>query len=1245
MTTFVGQWLQNLDRLSIFPDHQPVTVAECSKSLLSKLTKLTLAAGFCALIIFFQPTFTHAQEFRGTITGIISDSTGAVIPGAAITVTEVKTGSLHKTTSDGAGQYNVPFLLPGQYTIEAEAPGFNRIARNNINIQAGDHPTINLTLVVGSSAQTVTVSADVALIDQTDASVGQVITTRQVAQLPIDGRNPILLTQLAMGVLPTSNYYPSQAGMFGAGNGWSIGGTPQQTSEVLLDGTPDTTWSGNLAYSPTQDSIQEVSVSVFDTDASFGHTIGGVINQISTHGTNAVHGSAYEYSQISNLDADTYFNDRAHKPLPVTHYNQYGLTVGGPVFIPKVYDGRNKLFFFFAWEGLKDSQPATDVATVPTADERGGDFSQLLTAACNGGKGGPYTISGSGVATCNDTGKADPNQLYDPRTAVKGTNNVITRQPIVGNDLVAAGIGVNPIAQNYLKYYPKSNAAGLPDGEQNFISSAPSIDNYNNEFGRLDWNLSDRNHVFGDFRHNMRSQTKNNYFANQATGSGLVRENYGLTIDEVYTINPTTVLDVRANWTSYMERHNAPSNALSPTDVGLPALTSASEFVQLPYVGFSGSCGSQTSYQCLGDTGSGKDPTVDYQLFADVVKTIGRHTLKIGTDLRQYRVDAINYAASAGTFTFGTNWVTQSSTSTAPTFGGDFASFLMGLPTGGEFDQAARTSFHSWYTALFVQDDWRVNNQLTLNLGIRFDHDTPYEEKLGRVVNGFDPAATSPITSIAQANYAANPISFLSAGSFNPVGGLTFPGGHNSGPYQTQSHLFSPRIGFSYSPARFHDTTIRGGFGMFVTPDTIATLAATGTYSSNPITNQEGFSSITQLNPTNDSYITPAVTLSNPFPTGFNAITGSSLGAATNMGQTINFMAPQEHDPYSLRWNLGIQHSWGSKLLAEVAYIANHGVHIPVAATQLNPVPRQFLSTSAGRDQTLISSYASPVTNPFAGLLPNTNLNGSTTSVAQLLAVHPQFPTSGQGFSSGVIEQNATIGQTYFESFAARLEKRFAGGWTLTGNYGFSKLIEADTYLNDTDTSLNRRVSPYDRTHHFVVASTYELPYGKGRAFNTNSRLLDGIFGGYTLNAIYTYQSGAPLYFSADIPIMPGSTYDDIKLDKRQTVGSALNKNIFQTANSSTNGGGQFQYHIRTLPQTISHVRLDGINNLDASMLKDIHITKDSYFELRFETYNTLNNPNFAAPAVSSATSSSFGTITATANSPRAVQLGGRLVF
>jgi len=1212
------------------------TIRSISRSI---CITLTLLLTFAATLL---PSLARAQEFRATISGAVSDPSGAVVPNTAVIVTEVNTGAVSKTTSDAAGQYVVPFLAPGTYRIEAQAEGFQKILRNAVTLQAGDHPIINFALAVGNTSQTVTISAAPPLIDQSNASVGQIITTAQIADLPLNGRTPMMLTELSIGVLATGE--PSQVHPFdnNAANAWSIGGTPSQTSEILLDGNPDTTWSGALAYSPTQDAVQEVSVSVFSTDASFGHTIGGVMNQITKSGTNRLHGSVYEFGQVSALDANNTFNDAKGIKNPVTHYNQYGLSVGGPLWIPKVFNGRDKLFFFFAWEGLKDSQPATVFNTVPTTAERNGDFSALLPLGCPGG----YAQAGN-PSVCAGGSKPNfpnPYQLYNPYAATENSKGVITRPAIANNNLLSVG-ALNPIALSYLKFYPQPNTAGNADGFQNYISNAPSLDNYNNEFGRIDWNASARNHIFADIRHNNRVQTKGVYFPNSATGTTLLRENFGATVDDIFTLNPTTVIDIRPGWTYFDEVHGTPAQTYSPATVGLPSnISSASLYSQLPFIGFSGSCGSQGSFQCLGDTGSSKDPSTEYQLFGDVVKILGRHTLKIGTDLRQYRLDVVNYGDSAGSFTFGTSFITSGSTGTAPTFGGDFASFLLGLPSSGDFVQAARASYHTYYTAGFVQDDWRVSDHLTLNLGIRFDHDTPYEEKLGRTVSGFNPTATLPISGAAQSAYAAKPNALLPASNFNVAGGLTYPSSSNGAPYQTESHLFSPRFGFSFSPAELPNTVIRGGFGMFVTPVTVANLASTGTYSSNAITNQEGFSSTTSYVSTTNNNLTPATTLSNPFPNGFIAPSGSSLGAATNLGQTILFLAPKEKDPYSLRWNLGVQHSFGSKLLVEVAYIANHAVNLPVATTQLNPLPAQYLSTSPGRDQTLITKYSPSTPNPFSGLLPGTTLSGSTTSIPQILSVYPQFPTSGQGFSTGVIEQNNTVGGSYFESADARIEKRLDHGLSIIANYGFSKLIEADTYLNDTDVYLNRRTSPFDHTQHFVFASTYDLPFGRGRMFNTNSRLLDLIIGGFRVNGIYTYQTGAPIFFSADIPILPGNSISNITVHNRQTTGDSLSP-VFQTANVAANGGGQFQYHIRTLPQTISNVRQDGINNLDASILKDFHFTESAFFQLRFETFNTVNHPTYAAPTVSSATSSSFGTITAQGNTPRQVQIGGRIVF
>lgn len=1219
-----------------------------------------------------------AQEFRGTFSGKIVDASGAVVPNANIIVTEISTGTVNKTVSDASGQYVIPFLLPGTYRIEAQAPGFQTTVRNSVALQAQEHPIIDLSLAVGAETQTVTVSSSAPLIDQANASVGQVISTQSVANLPLNGRTPAVLTELSVGVITTAA--PQLVHPFdnNAGNSWSMGGTPNQVSEVLLDGSPDLTLLGALAYSPSQDSVDEVSIRPFDTDASFGHTIGGVINQVTKSGTNSLHGTAYEFSQISNLDANTYFNDRANPvvKLPVTHFNQYGGTVGGPIFAPKLFDGRNKLFFFFAYEGLRDSQPATTTTTVPTAAERLGDFSQTLAAGCPGGFANDPTVA---PAIClangsNKTNYNDPNQLYNPFTATQSGTNVV-RSAILNNQLPTAG-ALNPVAANYFKLFPQANnTSGVAaDGQGNYISNAPSIDTYNNEFGRLDFNLNARNHLFFDFRHNNRTQVKNNYFGNNSTGTTLLRENWGSTIDDVFTLNSTTIFDARFNWTYFDEVHGTPAQAYSPTDVGLPAtMTSSSEHVQLPCINFTtsstlGTCGTATSYQNLGDTSSSLDPTTSYQAFVDVVKVLGKHTVKVGFDGREYLLRVSSYGNSSGAFNFTPTFVTSGTTGASQTFGGDLAAFYFGLPTVGQYDLAAKADYRSYYIGSFAQDDWRVTDHLTLNLGLRFDIDTPYGEKFGRTVNGFDPLATNSATG-AQA--AFKPTTVIADGysftlnSINAAGGLTFPSSNRGAPYQTNSGFLSPRIGFSYSPAMFNDkTVIRGGFGIFVQPETFANLAASGTYSSSVYNNQQGFTASTQYVASTNADLTPANSLSNPFPNGFAQPVGSSLGASTFLGQAISFLAPVQHDPYSERYNLGVQQSLTNSTLLEVLYVGNHSLHLPVASHNLNATERQYLTTSPYLDESLASAYGKSVTNPFKGLLPNSSsCNGSTTKLSNLLVPFPQF------CNAAVTEENQTIGQSYFNSAIVHVEQRAKHGLTLTANYSFSKLLEADTFLNDQDSAPTLRVSPFDHTHHFTAGVTYELPFGRNKMFSFNgNRWADELLGGFVINGVYQFQTGPPIEFPIDIPLMPGETLADIKSSPRNTSPvpaststpgtPALSTSVFVTGSETscpTAGAcdgsafinGQYSNHLRTLPQTISSVRADGFNNLDASILKNFNFTESKYLQIRFETFNTLNHPVFASPNVSSATASNFGYITAVyANSlPRQVQLGARIVF
>src|SRR6185312_10127567 len=494
-----------------------------------------------------------------------------------------------------------------------------------------------------------------------------------------------------------------------------------------------------------------------------------------------------------------------------------------------------------------------------------------------------------------------------------------------------------------------------------------------------------------------------NYFANNTTGSQLVRQNWGGTVDEVFTFNPTTVMDVRANYTRMREAHPSPNAAFDPTALGFPSSVAAnSRYLQLPVISFGSSCGSDTtqasSFDCFSSTGANLIPSESYQIYGNVEKQLRSHTFKFGVDARRYTLDAQTYGASTGSFSFSTSgnaWTNGPNPGSASSnFGQDFASFLLGLPTSGSYDVNTRGTYTEYYYGVFVQDDWRIRHNLTLNLGIRYDRDNPYSEKLGRTVNGFDTTTPNPIAAAAIAAYNKKPIAQIPAGSFAVPGGLTFASPANGALWDNVSHMVSPRVGFAWTPNNLNGkVVIRGGFGMFVQPIALSSLGPNGKWSTSPILTQEGFSQSTPLLVPSD-LSSPTVTLSDPFPSGFLQPAGSSAGLATFNGQNINFFSPVMKNPYSERWNFGFQQELAHNLLMEVDYIGNHAVHLPVTLTELNGIPRQYLSTLPYRDATQIKTLTGNVTNPFKGLIPGTSLNGSTVKLNQLLAPFPEFPVA-----------------------------------------------------------------------------------------------------------------------------------------------------------------------------------------------------------------------------------------------------------
>jgi hypothetical protein len=1141
----------------------------------------------------------HAQEFRGTFSGSVTDRSGASIAKVKVTATSVNTGVVTATQTETSGAYNIPFLQPGEYTLRAEASGFKAAVRQGLTLSTGEHPVIDFVLDVGDANQSVTVTAEVPLVESSTGSTGQVITTDEVEDFPLNGLTPMMLGRLAMGVISTNEPGPVRPFDNGAASSFTMGGTAAQTSEILINGAPNSGFSRQMAYSPPQGSVTEVRAYSFESDAAFGHTGGGTINVMTKSGTNGIHGSAYEYFQTSVLEANPFYDNAHAIPRAAYQYNQFGVNIGGPVYIPKLFNGKDKVFWFFAYEGLRDSDPINAPAeggptfvTVPTAAERSGDFSALLklnTLTSNYG-------------------------IYDPASGVpNGTHTTRTQFP---NNVIPAS-RISPIAQKYLAYWPQPNLPGTAQGDQNFGITNTDSDVYDNELGRGDFNFSGRSRMSVDLRHNYRLQNKNNYFSNIAEGNFLYRRNYGVTIDEIYTITPSTVLDLRADYTRFNETNAGPADGFDPTKLGFLAyLNQQSEFLTMPKISLS-------NYQSLGENGSNNTPYDTWQIFADVVKIHGNHTTKIGTDLRLYRESQYSHGSSAGNFTFGTNWVRATDTASASPFGQDLASFLLGLPTSGSIDYNTQNSTREKYGAIFIQDDWRVASNLTLNLGMRWEHEGPAVERFYRTSNGFDPTAVNAASAAAAAAYAKAPIAQVPVGQFNTLGGLTFSSAGSPGAYHTDSSIFSPRFGFAWSP-RFlgHGATVlRGGFGVFVSPIGIANTTSV---------NQQGFSQTTQESITNDNYLTPVTTLADPFPTGIKLPVGAALGPSTFLGQQVKFFAPHQRNSYSMRWNFGVQRQLPGQFVLEVAYIGNHAVHLLVSDTNLNILPRQYLSPALVRDNNVVNFLGGSVTNPFQGLLPNSsNLNGSTVALSQLLLPYPQFPSG-----SGVDMQNAPSGESYFNSLNVRVQKRFTHGITMIENFMYSSFVDRIARLNDSDPSLEKRVANDSRPLRETLGMTWELPVGRGRMLNTSSRLMNAIVGGWSINGALSLQSGPPLawgnvfYYGAPLHFQPhnpdGPTFDTTAFVTASTLQPSSNIRYFDT--------------------NFNNLRRDPTKNLDTSVLKRIGLGERRYMQLRFEFFNVTNRVTFSAPQLS-ATNSAFGVISSQANNPRKIQVAARVVW
>jgi hypothetical protein len=1146
--------------------------------------------GSLLFLLFSGVSMLSAQESRGQIIGRVSDPSGAVIAAASVHALNLATNVSTSATTSETGDFTLPFLVAGEYQVTVEVQGFKTYQRRGIPVRIQDSVTLNITLQLGSATESVEVTAEAPVLESSTASMGQVLDSRRIQDLPVNYNNALMLAQLGPGVTNLSTNNQTQTFTSSTPSNVSINGVGNNDLAFTIDGASNNAGGrsgtgGNIGYTPPAGAISEFKIETAIFDASRGFGSGSSINMSLKSGTNALKGELYDTFQNPVLNANSFFSNKNGLPKDINRQQQWGFNVGGPVLFPKAYNGRDKTFWMFSYEGIDNSYPKSTGAyyTIPTAAQKGGDFSGI------------------------------PAPIYDPRSTVSTGNGHFQRTQFPGNKIPTSRL--DPIALNIINSYvnQKPNATPKADGTNNYIQAQYQQNQYLSTVFRVDENLSERQRFFvrGNFS-NLDEPDQLRF--NNAAGWMFQRQNRAMGLDHVYTFGTSAILNTRLTYNRYLQG----SYTISLGQADLKSLGFSQTFIDrvgsvykgapaLPYIDVAGgfpALASDAVNQSAGDT---------YTVASSVYWAHRNHSIQFGGEYRLYRDVNSNLGNAFGRLTYGTTYTTASDTTPAATSGQGLAAFLLGQPTGGNMAIAAsyaqQIQAHGW----FVQDSWKLTPRLTLNLGLRVEFELPVTERFDRSVAQFDALSQNPLAAAAKAAYAAKPISQVPLSAFQVMGGLTFAG-VNGKPHNIYREAWGPvipRLGLAWQLDPV--TVIRTGYSLF---DDLSRMSP----------NQTGFSQNTALNPSLDNGLSFIASTANPFPSALLQPAGASAGLLTSAGNSISAFPFEVKRQYFQRWQLSIQRQIAKGTTAEVAYVGNRGTRLFIDR-QYDPTPAQYLSTSPLRDTTLINALGASVSNPFSGMLPGTGLASTTTTVAQLLRPYPQF--------TGITVQG-NQGYSWYHGLQTQVQRRFAHGYTIAGGWTWSRYMEATSYRNETDQSPEELVSSQDRTHRFTASGIWELPFGKGRRFGM-SGLADKVAGGWQVQGIYQWQSGAPLGFGNAL-LFAAPQQVALPADQR-TIDRWFNTSLFDR-----NTANQLSRNIVTLSSRFSGIRGPGINMVDFSVIKTTNLSERFKAQLRGEFINALNHTQFSNPNTSP-TSATFGTITGTSQLPRTVQLGLKILF
>jgi hypothetical protein len=1160
------------------------------------LSSVLLAAAFVVSLSLVA----DAQSFQGGVRGTVRDSQG-VIPGVTVTLINPATGAARETLTNDVGEYSFPAVDPSRYTMRVQVPGFKLYENPNLIVGTQQFISLDVVLEVGSLEETITVTGQSPLIETSNASQGGTLDATDFKELPSEGRSVFLMATLQPTVVASGNAHWNRMQDQSGNSSLSMGGGGVRANNFLIDGFPTTDMQNRSSVNPSMEALQDTRVQIHTYDSEMGRTGGGVMNMAAKSGANNFEGSVYSVFRPKSLQAQLLIPRLNGEEFRPEYWRNIGGGFGGPIIL-------NKTFFWFAGETYDNHQPQASAFTVPSMATRRGDFSRLTrngqpyyirdpfaSGACSATTGGPGCFPGNVIPQnrLNFTGSQIANFMPEPdRDADDGTQN-FSRTDLLPSDAYQWTLKVN---HNF------NNAVGMSVFYLRQVT-AENSPNYN---------------------------PVHKFVGSQYL---LERANHTIVVNNTWVMNSSTVMTLRGGWNEFEDGNKLPvpfdAATLWPNN---PTLTSQfRDSNRFPTTSYTGS----GAYRGTG--WSNRSDNVYYQYGANgtLSKLVGTHSMKLGADYRILGVRSSNFGASTGTFTFDGRFT-----------GNALADLLLGFPATGSIPISADLDGYINYSAAYLQDDWRVNSRLTLNYGVRLEHETNMRERENRITTDFAMDTLSPL------NDLVNIIDPVTGQRRQIFGGLLYAG-QNGAPEQQggpRDVQFSPRIGAVFS---FNERTVlRGGWGVYVAPWRYSAGGTTGW-------SQYGYSATTELQQSASGV--PITSLSDPFPGRFVQPTGDALGMLTNVGASTDIRLPGKGTPKVQQYSVDLQREFGGGLMLGVGYTGLTGTDQDwqgdININQLDPTYQSFPD----------GYTTAQVPNPFFGI-PQAGgfARRATIERGQLLRPFPQF--------GDVMWADATGARSQYHAFIFQGRKRVDNLWGANFSYTYSRLNDnqfgESNYYSSSPGLQNNYVmvpwSPYydpdseysrsllDSPHKITLQPTLILPFGSGKRWLSESRAGNAILGGISITAVVQFQSGFPMGISQNVSgtqflmggtlrpdVVPGQDFvldEDVTERIRQNT---TNNQYFNLAAFQAVPRNRFGNAPRTLPGVLSPFR----NSFSMSVSKQVGLPGRAAASLRLELLNPLNLVQWAALASSALGNSSFGQVRNQANNMRSVQFTARVSF